>query len=114
MIDGRSNLLASELGDIFARLGWHRAGFAAMATESATAVAVQYRSPKFGAVRVVSCDALGVARWLKTHAVKPGGKAKFEELLDRKESVAAAPVQQLLNLTEPVARRAMRPSGGVS
>ena len=113
MIDGRSNLLASELGDIFARLGWHRAGFTAMATESATAVAV-HRSPKFGAVRVVSCDALGVARWLKTHAVKPGGKAKFEELLDRKESVAAAPVQQLLNLTEPVARRAMRPSGGVS
>ena len=110
MIDGRSNLLASELGDIFARLGWHRAGFTAMATESATAVAVQYRSQKFGAVRVVSWDALGVALWLKTHAVKPGGKAKFEELLDRKESVAAAPVQQLLNLTEPVARRAMRPS----
>lgn len=75
MIDGRSNLLASELGDIFARLGWHRAGFTAMATESATAVAVQYRSPKFGAVRVVSCDALGVARWLKLHAVKPGCRA---------------------------------------
>lgn len=109
MIDGHSNLLASEMNDIFARIGWHRSGFTAMATESATAVAVQYRSPKFGAVRVVSCDALGVARWLKTHAVKPGGKAKFEELLDRKESAASTPVQQMLDLSEPLARRAMKP-----
>lgn len=110
MIDGRSNLLASELSNIFARLGWYRAGCAAMPTESATAVAVLYRSPKFGTTRVVSCDALGVARWLKTHAVKPGGKSRFEELLDRKDCVAAAPVQQLLNHTAPLARRTMRPS----
>lgn len=114
MIDGRSNLLASELNDIFSRLGWHRSGFISMPTESAAVVAIQYRSPQFGAVRIVSCDALGVARWLKTNAIKPGGKAQFLAILDRKESVAAAPVQQLLNLTEPVARRAMRPSGGVS
>ncbi len=109
MIDGRSNLLASELGDIFARLGWHRSGFIAMPTESANSVAIQYRSPQFGVVRVVSCDPLGVARWLKTNAITPGGKAQFLAILDRKESVAAAPVQQLLNLSEPIARRAMKP-----
>ena len=109
MIDGKSHLIASEMNDIFARIGWHRAGFTAMATESATAVAVQYRSPKFGAVRVVSCDALGVARWLKTHAIKPGGKAQFLAILDRKDSLPAAPVQQMLDLSEPIARRAMKP-----
>lgn len=109
MINGRSNLLASELGDIFARLGWHRSGFIAMPTESANSVAIQYRSPKFGAVRVVSCDALGVAVWLKTHALTPGGKSRFVELLDRKNSISATPMQQLLNLSEPLARRAMKP-----
>lgn len=109
MIDGKSHLIASEMNDIFARIGWHRAGFTAMATDRHHLVGIQYRSPKYGKVRIVNCDALGVARWLKTHAVKPGGKAKFEELLDRKESVAAAPVQQMLDLSEPLARRAMKP-----
>lgn len=109
MIDGRSNLLASELNDIFSRLGWHRSGFVAIPTESANSVAVQYRSPKFGAVRIVSCDALGVARWLKTNAIKPGGKAQFLAILDRKDNLPAAPVQQMLNLSEPLARRAMKP-----
>lgn len=109
MIDGKSHLIASEMNDIFARIGWHRAGFTAMATDRHHLVGIQYRSPKYSKVRIVNCDALGVARWLKTHAVKPGGKAKFEELLDRKESVAAAPVQQMLDLSDLLARRAMKP-----
>lgn len=109
MIDGKSHLCASSLNDIFARLGWHRSGMAAMPTETPTLVAVQYRSPQYGAVRVVSCDALGVTRWLQRYAVKPGGKGQFENLLDRKSSMPAAPVQQLLDLSEPIARRSMRP-----
>lgn len=109
MIDGRSNLLASELGDIFARLGWHRAGFTAMATAHHHLVGIQYRSPKYGKVRVVNCDALGLARWLKLRAGKPGCRAEFETLLDRKESAASTPVQQMLDLSEPLARRAMKP-----
>ncbi len=109
MINGRSNLLASELGDIFARLGWHRSGTAAMATANPNTIAIQYRSPQFGTVRVVTCDALGLIKWLKLHATQFGGKARFEELLDRKPSTPSAPVQQLLNLSEPIARRAMKP-----
>lgn len=109
MIDGKSHLCAAALNDIFSRLGWHRSGCTAMPTESATAVAVQYRSPQFGAVRVVRCDAAGVTRWLKLHAAKFGGKARFEELLDRKDCLPAAPVQQLLDLSAPIARRAMKP-----
>lgn len=109
MINGKSHLCAAALNDIFSRLGWHRSGCTAMPTESATAVAVQYRSPQFGSVRVVLCDALGLIKWLKLHATQFGAKARFEELLDRKDSLPSAPVQQLLDLSAPIARRAMKP-----
>lgn len=109
MIDGRSNLYASTLNDIFARIGWHRAGFTALATERHSLVGIQYRSPKYGKLRVVNCDAAGLATWLRPRAGKPGCRAAFEGLLDRKESATAAPVQQMLDLSEPIARRSMRP-----
>ncbi|MBQ4636747.1 MAG: hypothetical protein IJB64_09975 [Akkermansia sp.] len=110
MIDGKSHLIASEMNDIFARIGWHRAGFTAMATDRHHLVGIQYRSPKYGKVRIVNCDALGLTKWLKPRAGKPGCRAEFETLLDRKESAADTPVQQMLDLSEPLARRAMRPS----
>lgn len=109
MIDGRSNLFASELNDIFARLSWHHAGLTAIPTDNADAVAIQYRSAKFGDTRMVRCDPIGLARWLKLHAVKPGAKGLFETLLDRKDAIQSAPVQALLDLSNPIARRAMKP-----
>lgn len=111
MIDGRSNLLASELGDLFAKLGWARAGIHAMATDKENEVALQYHSPATGATRVVTCDAYGLSRWLKKEATKPGARGRFEALLDRKDARPSAPRQTLLPLGElsPIARRAMLP-----
>lgn len=111
MINGKSQLVASRLGDIFAKLGWARTGLLAMATDKENEVALQYHSPATGATRVVTCDAYGLSRWLKKEATKPGARGRFEALLDRKDARPSAPRQTLLPLGElsPIARRAMLP-----
>ena len=111
MINGKSQLAASRLGDILDKLGWTRSGMQAMATENENAVAIQYHSAATGTLRVVTCDVYGLTHWLKKEATQPGARGRFESLLDRKDARPSAPRQCLLPLGElsPIARRAMRP-----
>lgn len=111
MINGKSQLAASRLGDIFAKTGWARAGLQALATDKENEVAIQYHSAATGTLRVVTCDVYGLTRWLKKEATQPGARGRFESLLDRKDARPSAPRQTLLPLGElsPIARRSLLP-----
>ena len=111
MTNAKSIAAARQLGDIFARLQWHRRGLYATAGSEPTVVAIQYKSEQHGCCRVVICDALGLMRWLSVHAGKQGAWVRFLAILDKKEERRTPVQQELLPLgsLSPVARRSMLP-----
>lgn len=111
MTNAKSVAAAQQLGDIFARLQWHRRGVYATAGSEPTMVAIQYKSEQRGCCRVVVCDALALMRWLKENAAKQGAWMRFLAILDKKDERRTPVQQELLPLGSlaPAARRAMMP-----
>lgn len=103
----KSMTAASGLNDIFAKANWR--AFTAYPDKMPTCVNVQYRSEKYGCTRSVSCDAVNIARWLNDNLLKPGARADFTAILDRKPERPEPPMQQDLfpELLAPVAARSM-------
>lgn len=88
MTNAKSVAAAQQLGDIFARLQWHRRGIYATAGSEPTEVAIQYKSEQHGCCRVVICDTLALMRWLSVNASKLGSWVRFLAILDKKEEPA--------------------------
>lgn len=111
MTNAKSVAAAQQLGDIFARLQWHRRGIYATAGSEPAEVAIQYKSEQHGCCRVVICDALALMRWLKENADKQAAWVRFLAILDKKEERRTPVQQELLPLGSlaPAARRAMMP-----
>lgn len=95
----KSLAAASSLNDLFSKFGWR---YTAYPEPHPGTVAIQYKSEALGMLR-------NLARWLKDHHLKPGARAEFERLLDRKPERSGAPVQQELNLgaASPLVRASM-------
>lgn|GEM_PF-3045463 len=111
MTNAKSVAAAQQLGDIFARLQWHRRGIYATAGSNPSTVAIQYKSEQFGCCRVVVCDALALMRWLKENATKQGVWVRLLSILDKKTELHASVRQELLPLDslDPAPRRALMP-----
>ncbi len=111
MTNAKSVAASRQLGDIFARLQWHRRGIYATAGSEPAEVAIQYKSEQHGCCRVVICDALALMRWLKEHATRQGAWVRFLSILDKKEERRTPVQQELLPLGSlaPAARRSMMP-----
>lgn len=106
-LHAKSIAAASQLGDIFAKLLWHRRGLYVMPLASPFDVAIQYRSS--GSLRVVTCDAYKLMRWLSANAGTSGSWGKFLAILDKKDE-HTNPIQQELPMEMPrVAKRSMMP-----
>lgn len=105
-INAKSHNAAIMLNDIFSRLEWY--GWHADATADPATVVVQYKSPKHGTWRAVDCDALALARYIKTHT------SRFEvgRVCDRKPEHQGTAVQQELNFSElpAIGRAALNPN----
>ena len=103
----KSMAAASGMNDLFTKLGWR--GYTAYPEAHPGTIAVQYKSAALGMVRSVSCDPVNLGRWLQGHVGKPGARAEFERILDRKPERAARPVQQELDLgaMPPLVRESM-------
>lgn len=108
-MDAKSVAAARALGDVFSKLMWHRHGVHALPLDKPTEVAIQYRSDALGCVRIVTCDAAGLARWLRQNAVMQGGWARFCGILDKKPEHNKV-IQQELPMDLPrVAQHSMIP-----
>lgn len=109
VMDAKSEAAARTLGDVFAKLMWHRHGVHALPMDKPTEVAIQYRSDALGCVRIVICDAAGLGRWLAKNAMTQGGWARFLDVLDKKPEHNKA-IQQELPMEMPrVAKQSMLP-----
>lgn len=107
-MNAKSIAAARQLGDIFAKLLWHRHGLYVMPLDSPSDVAIQYR-PEGGSLRVVACDAYKLMRWLSANAGTSGAWVKFLAILDKKDE-HTNPIQQYLPMEMPrVAQRSMIP-----
>ena len=105
--NAKSMIAANGLQDIFARRGWR--SFLATPTGDANTVCIQYKSAKFGKMRVVECRALDLAKWMDDNCLKPGFRPMLEGILDRKPE-RSTPVQQELfpdNAPPAIVRRSM-------
>lgn len=107
-MNAKSIAAARQLGDIFAKLLWHRHGLYVMPLDSPSDVAIQYR-PEGGSLRVVACDAYKLMRWLSANAGTSGSWVKFLAILDKKDE-HTTPIQHYLPMEMPrVAQRSMIP-----